>query len=232
MNRPRLALLNASYDDENTPRNFRRELDADLIEIDVRNHDIPENLDVDGCVITGSRASVYWDESWIDPLLDWVKNADERGLPLLGVCYGHQVLAAALGGTVEDIGEYELGYRAVSHSGESRLFEGIPETFTVFTTHSDRVSALPEGAVETAWNDYGNHGFERDNAFAVQFHPEYDMETAIAVTKRKDLPDERIEAVLADITEANYAASCVAKQVFDNFLDIVATAKDAPPLSH
>jgi len=233
MSRPRLALLNAAHEPDGNRRNFRRELDADLVEYHVPSGQYPEGFDVDGAVITGSRASVYWDEEWIPPTKDWVSTAVDRGVPFLGVCYGHQLLADVLGGTVESMGEYEIGYRTVERAGESRLFEGIDEAFTVFTTHSDRVTELPPGAELIAENDYGVHGFRKGHVFAVQFHPEYDMDTAARVTTNKDdqLSDERIDEVLDGVTPANFRAACEAKQVFDNFLDYVCevrAADDAP----
>jgi GMP synthase (glutamine-hydrolysing) len=220
MSRLRIALLDAS-EDAHTPRNFRRELDADLAEFDVTAGELPADVDaVDAAVVSGSRASVYWAEEWIEALTDWVAAAAESGLPMLGVCFGHQVLARALGGRVADMGEYEIGYRTVEHRG-GRLFEGIESEFTAFTTHSDEVVELPPDATVLAENDYSVHAFRRGGAFGVQFHPEYDPETARAVTEGKDLDAERIEGVLAGITEANYRRACEAKQVFGNFTDYV-----------
>jgi GMP synthase (glutamine-hydrolysing) len=221
MTRLRIALLNAAHDGSDTARNFRRELDADLVEFHCPSRDLPETFRFDACVVTGSRASVYWDEPWIGELKSYVGDAVETGMPILGVCYGHQLLADVLGGRVADMGEYEIGYRTVEHDGENALLDGVGEDFTVFTTHSDHVVEAPPGADVFATNDYGVHGFRKDNAFAVQFHPEYDMETAESVTTGKDLPDERIERVLAGITPDNYAAACEAKTLFDNFTDYV-----------
>ena len=226
MTRLRIALLNAS-EDANTPRNFRRELDADLAEFAVQDA-VPETFDFDAAVVTGSRASVYWDESWIVPLLDWVAEAADRGMPMLGICYGHQVLAAALGGTVEDMGEYEIGYRDVDHEG-GPLLDGIDTPMTVFTTHSDAVTELPPEAKTFATNEYGIHGFRVGHAFGVQFHPEYDMETAEAVTRGKDLPDERIQSVLDGITETNYRRACEAKALFSNFTGYVQAVSEGEP---
>lgn len=214
--RPRLALLNASHAAENTRRNFRRELEADLAEFNVISGEHPTGFDYDGYVVTGSRSSVYWDENWLAPTKQWCQEAINRGLPGLGVCFGHQLLAEVLGGTVADMGEYELGYREVRHQG-SRLFDGIDEEFLVFTTHSDAVVELPNGAELTAENDYGIHGFRLGHTFGVQSHPEYDRETATAVTHGKDLTDERIQRVLDGITESNYAQACEAKVIFENF---------------
>ena len=226
MTRPRLALLDAAHDDPGTRRNFRRELAADLVEFDATGGHLPDAFDFDGVVITGSSSSVYWDEPWITALVDWVAEADARGLPILGVCYGHQVLAEALGGTVAGMDGYEIGYREVRHDGDD-LFAGIDESFTVFTTHGDTVTELPPGADLLAENDYGVHAFRRGHAVGVQFHPEYDRDTAERITRTKEfLGDERIETVLDGITDENYAAACETKQLFDNFVAAVDRLRD------
>ncbi|MEF8784405.1 MAG: type 1 glutamine amidotransferase [Haloarculaceae archaeon] len=221
MSRLRIALLNAAHDGADTRRNFRRELDADLVEFHCPEGELPETFQFDACVLTGSRASVYWDKPWIGELKSYVGDAIDTGMPMLGVCYGHQLLADVLGGSVEDMGEYEIGYRTVEHDGENTLLAGVDDQFTVFTTHSDRVAEAPPGAEVFARNEYGIHGFQKGNVFAVQFHPEYDTATAEDVASGKDLPEERIQQVLEGINAANYAAACEAKTLFDNFTQFV-----------
>jgi len=223
MSRLRIALLNAAHDGADTRRNFRRELDADLVEFHCPSGDLPETVQFDACVVTGSRASVYWDEPWIQELKAYVGDAIDAGVPMLGVCYGHQLLADVLGGSVEAMDEYEIGYRTVEHDGETPLLAGVDEEFTVFTTHSDHVAEAPPGAEVFARNEYGIHGFRKGDVFAVQFHPEYDAETAESVTESKDdqLSADRIQQVLAGITPENYDAACEAKTLFDNFLAYV-----------
>ncbi|WP_158855142.1 type 1 glutamine amidotransferase [Halorhabdus sp. CUG00001] len=217
MARPRLALLNAAHDGTDTRRNFRRELDADLVEFDATGRELPETFAFDGFVVTGSRASVYWAEPWIADLKAWVEEAIETGLGGLGVCFGHQLVAAVLGGDVEAMDDYEIGYREIERTGPSRLLSGIDRTFTAFTTHADRVATLPPGATRLAENEYGIHAFRAGTVFGVQFHPEYDQATARAVTRSKDeLTDERKAAVLDGITRPSYLAACTAKQVFEN----------------
>ena len=225
MTRPRIALLNAAHEPDDTRRNFRRELDADLVEYHCPSGEVPHSFGFDGCLVTGSRASVYWDREWIDRVRTWVGEAVDAGLPTLGVCWGHQLLADALGGEVEDMGEYEIGYRTVEHDGQTPLLDGVDPEFTAFTTHSDRVVEAPPGARVFAENDYGIHGFRKDHAFAVQFHPEYDMATAESVTKGKDdqLSADRIQRVVDDITHENYTAACETKRLFDNFTEYVRT---------
>jgi GMP synthase (glutamine-hydrolysing) len=222
----RFALLNAAHEGENNRRNFRRELDADLVEYDVVDGDVPTHTDFDAAVVTGSRASAYWDEPWISSLKEWLRRADEDGLPMLGVCFGHQVLADALGGAVAAMDDYEIGYRTVTHDGDSPLMAGVGEEFTVFTTHSDRVTELPPGADQFAENDYGVHGFRRGDAVGIQFHPEYDLATAEEIASGKDVSPEKERLVAASITDENFAAAREAKQLFGNFTERARRLRD------
>jgi GMP synthase (glutamine-hydrolysing) len=218
MTRPRLALLNAAHSTQSTSRNFRRELDADITEFRLVEGDRPERYDYDGFVVTGSRSSTYDDDEWITAAKAWSREAIDRGLPALGVCFGHQLLADALGGRVEPMGEYEIGYREVDRVTDDPILDGLDDPFLVFTTHSDAVTSLAEGTTLLLENDYGIHGFRHGRVVGVQAHPEYDADTAERVTRGKALPDERIERVVDEITESNYQRACGAKQLFDNFL--------------
>ena len=224
----RLALLNVAQKREDTSRNFRRELDANIVEFHCPSGELPESYQFDCFVVTGSWASVYWDREWIGKLKTWVGGAIEAGLPGLGVCYGHQLLADVMGGRVQSMGEYEIGYRTVEQDGENLLLAGLDEELTVFTTHSDHVVEAPPGATVFAKNEYGIHGFRKDHIFAVQFHPEYDMETARTVTEGKagQISEERIAAVLDGITPEQYEAACEVKRLFDAFLAYVAEVRD------
>ena len=217
-----VALLNGSYNATKTRQNFERDVEATVHPFSVKDGVLPESLEFDAAIVTGSSASVYWDEPWIPPLSAWVAEAIDAGIPVLGVCFGHQLLADVLGGEVRDMGEYELGYRTIERVGESMLLSGLPERFTAFTTHSDEVVQLPPGATLIAENDYAVQGFRTGDVFGVQFHPEYDRETAERITRGKDLPETRIQCVLEGITEENVAEASKAKVVFDNFLAYVA----------
>ncbi len=221
MSRPRIAVLNAAHEDANTTRNFRRELDASLAEFDATAGHTPETFDFDAVAVTGSRSSVYDDEAWISPTREWVNDAIDRGLPCLGVCWGHQLLADVLGGTVRDMGAYEIGYSEIEQVGDSRLFEGIDERFVAFTSHQDEVATLPPGADPLATNEYSNHGFRKDHVFGVQFHPEYDRKTARELVQRKEFDEDRKQRVLESITAENHARTGQAKLVFENFLEYV-----------
>ena len=115
------------------------------------------------------------------------------------------------------MGTHELGYEQIVRLGDDPVFEGVPTEFTSFETHTDRVAELPSGAVTLARNDYGIQAFRVDHTYGVQFHPEYDRETAVWVTERKDLPDDQRQSVLDGITDESVEAARKSTQLFDSF---------------
>jgi len=213
----RLALLDASHEDDHADENFPRVLDGEVERFAVREGDLPtDHARFDATVLSGSQASVYDDRPWIDRQKRWVETALERGLPILGVCFGHQLLADVLGGTVENMGEFEVGYHEVHHA-DSPLFSGVEEWFTVFTVHEDAVTRLPLGARLTAENNFCVQGFSRPPAFGVQFHAEFDVASAAHVMRERGLPAEQVERVVDQVTEARHADVEPATGIFPNF---------------
>jgi GMP synthase (glutamine-hydrolysing) len=120
-------------------------------------------------VLSGGPASVYADEAPdVDPEL-W-----ELGVPMLGICYGMQLMARDLGGRVERTGGSEFG-RADLHAGDGALFEHTPDDQVVWMSHRDSVTAPPEGATVTASSPSTPiAAFEAPERglYGVQFHPE------------------------------------------------------------
>lgn len=241
MARPHLALIDATLGDTHAQRNFKRELEATLTIFRASAGEVPQPIapeedakpaaasivpPYDGVIISGSQSSVYHDEPWMAELATWVRGALEAGLPVLGVCWGHQLLAQLLGGTVEHRGEYELGYVEIEQVAADPLFEGVPDPFVAFATHADAVTALPDDATVLARNEAGLQAFRTDRAYGVQFHPEYDMRTAEDMIQRKDISMHAMQAALDSVTPAHVEAAQATKQLFDNFLDLVADTKD------
>ncbi|WP_318568303.1 type 1 glutamine amidotransferase [Salinigranum marinum] len=219
-----IALLDASLGDTPAERNLRRELDGAVTVFKLSDGESPPAVGAefpfDAAVISGSQTSVYDDESWIAETEAWVREAVESGLPVLGVCWGHQLLAQALGGDVDPMGSHELGYAAVDLIDDDPLFDGFDASFVAFETHSDEVTRLPAAASVLAENDRALQAFRIRNAWGVQFHPEYDLGTARWVTenKRGQLTDAAVDAILDTITPARHAETADATRVFDNFL--------------
>jgi len=221
MQEPRIAVLNAAHEDRNTTRNFRRELEGSLAEFSVTDGELPEGFGFDAVAVSGSRSSVYDEEPWIEETKAWTREAIDRGLPCLGICWGHQLLADVLGGEVRPMGVYEVGYSEIDRLGDSRLLSGLEERFLSFTSHEDAVVELPPGATPIAENEYSNHGFRKDRVFGVQFHPEYDRRTARELVVRKELSEERRRELIAEITAENYQRACETKRLFANFCEYV-----------
>jgi GMP synthase (glutamine-hydrolysing) len=234
-----IALIDASLGTPHAQRNFEREVDATLTVYNANEGEIPPPIgnpdpvetasgpmqSFDGIIISGSQSSVYDDRPWIQELSRWVEGALADDMPVLGVCWGHQLLAQVLGGTVKG-GSYELGYVQVKQEVADPIWDGLPNPFTVFATHSDHVVALPPDATLLASNETGVQAFRRGSAYAVQFHPEYDLRTAKAMIDSKDLPESDIQAALDTCTDDSVAAAQPAKQIFDNFLrHVEATAR-------
>ena len=228
MERLKIAVLDASYNDGHARRNFRREIGAETIEFDVTRGELPHNFEFDAVVITGSRASVYWEEGWIDELMKWLEKSIVTGIPHLGVCFGHQILSVVLGGKVSSMGNFEIGYNEIQKIDKNKLLEGVPETFKSFSTHGDSVTEIPPDAILIAENEYGIQGWNKENIWMVQFHPEYDLETIIDTTPKKEgplIPRRKIESILQESTKSTYYDISKTKQLFDNFIGVVEEVK-------
>ena len=226
--RSRLAVIDASVGDTPAESNLDRELDAATDVFKVSDGRFPPSVsatswEYDGIVISGSQTAVYDDHDWIHELTEWFRRAHAADVPTLGICWGHQFIAQALGGRVVDMGEYELGYKTIERRGEDPVFRDVPRRFISFETHSDRVAELPAGATTLARNRFGVQAFRLGSAYGVQFHPEYDRETAEWVVRRKELSTDRIQSALNGITDDAVEDAAAAKRVFDNFLELAAT---------
>ncbi|MES0823899.1 type 1 glutamine amidotransferase [Ruegeria sp. SCP11] len=121
----------------------------------------------DGWIITGSRHGAYEDHPWIPPLEDLIRAIQASGRPLIGVCFGHQIIAQALGGKVE---KFNGGW-AVGRTD----YDFEDQIVTLNAWHQDQVVALPEGAKVTGSNAFCRNAMVTygDNIWTVQAHPEY-----------------------------------------------------------
>jgi len=132
-----------------------------------------------GVVITGSHSMVSEREPWSEALVPWLQEAVQAGLPVLGICYGHQLLAHALGGEVANHPDgVEIGTVTVQRqaaSADDPLLGGLPEQFDAQAVHWQSVGRLPPGAVPLARSAHEAHHAFRVGpcAWGVQFHPEF-----------------------------------------------------------
>lgn len=143
---------------------------------------LPSLHAADGFVMTGSSSSVTERAPWMLRAEAWLRDLHAAERPFFGICFGHQMLAQALGGVVaKNPRGREIGtIRVDLHHGAEHdpVFVGLPRTAVVNATHQDSVTALPPGARLLASSDKEPHA-----AFAigehircVQFHPEFDGE--------------------------------------------------------
>lgn len=140
---------------------------------------LPTREGFSGTIITGSAAMVTERRDWSERSADWLREAAQAGMPLFGICYGHQLLAHALGGEVGDnpsgreMGTIHLELHP--HAAQDPLFAGLPAQFPAQATHLQSVLRLPDGATVLARSRQDDvHAFRwGDSAWGVQFHPEF-----------------------------------------------------------
>lgn len=140
---------------------------------------LPAAADCAGVIVTGSHSMVTDDMPWSVKLEAWIPLLLEAGVPFLGICYGHQLLARSAGG---EVGFHPLGIEAgtvkinlLPDCVEDPLFRSLPQRFTVHASHSQTILRLPSEAVRLAEGDFeSNHAIRIGGyAWGVQFHPEY-----------------------------------------------------------
>ena len=135
-----------------------------------------------GVVVTGSSAMVSHREGWSERTASWLKQAVAAGTPVLGICYGHQLLAHALGGRVaanprgREIGTVAI--ESLAAADGDPLLGALPARAWLQATHVESVLELPTGAMRLAESVIdANHAFRAgERAWGVQFHPEFDAD--------------------------------------------------------
>lgn len=146
-------------------------------------------------LITGSRHGVYDALSWMAPLGQLIRDAVDARVPIVGICFGHQIVAEALGGKVEKsergwgvgVHEYGIAKRPV-------WMANAPEHFAVHAVHQDQVVDLPEGADVVASSPFCPNAVLAygDRAFTIQPHPEFGNDF------KRDLMDQRLADIVPE----------------------------------
>lgn len=172
---------------------------------DVRDTDapLPRADGVAGFIITGSSSSVTERAPWMLRAEAFIRDLHVKGVPVFGICFGHQLVGQALGGVAarnprgREIGTVTVRVRDGAPADHA-LLEGVPRTFTANATHVDSVVTLPPGAVVIAETDLEPHAMFSIGAatHGVQFHPEIDGDAL------RGYIDARADAVNAEGLDA------------------------------
>jgi len=176
---------------------------------------LPDASAFDAAIVPGSVSAVYERAAWMLRLEAYLRGLHDAEAPTLGICFGQQILASALGGEVirNPLGR-EFGFCDIRLTEVGRahpLFSGLPPVFRGAQGHYDVVSRLPAGSVVLAENDYGVQSFALGSVLGVQFHPEMsgDVLATLALHDASEFTAQDIDPValatqlrLIDLSEA------------------------------
>ena len=163
----------------------------------VHDMDFPDSVDdADGWLIGGSRHGAYEDLPFIAPLENFIRAAFDKSIPLVGICFGHQILAQALGGTVR---KNSGGWAAGRHEYD---FNGEPYALNAW--HQDQVVEAPAAAEVAATSTFCRYAALSypGHAFTVQAHPEFGLDTLRPLLEKRAkglVPDPVIDSALGEI---------------------------------
>jgi len=151
--------------------------------------DIPQDgAQADIWVITGSKYGVYEDHAWIKPLENLIRDAKAKGSLMIGICFGHQLIAQALGGVVRKSDKgWGVGPHIYDTSAWPKALGDTPASLNLQAYHQDQVEVLPEGAQTIASSDFCEHAALWYPGFAitVQGHPEFSKDYASALIESR-----------------------------------------------
>ncbi|WP_024955665.1 glutamine amidotransferase [Sulfurospirillum arcachonense] len=189
----------------------------DICVIDIQNNDnLPTPENCLGIIITGSAAMATDELPWSIQIEKWIPTIMKNEVPLLGICYGHQLLAKSMNGVVDyhpngmEIGTTDITLN--QHAKTDQLFHNLPNNFQVHTIHSQTVLTLPKNATLLASNKHDQHHAFKigKNAWGVQFHPEYNTKVMSAyieeISKTNNFSHTQLQTLIANVKNTNYSA--------------------------
>jgi GMP synthase (glutamine-hydrolysing) len=150
--------------------------EAEIIQNKANYADFKEKIESgERIILSGGPSSVYAGNNGIAGIIVEKKAARDMKTPLLGICFGHQLIAHILGGKVEKGKSAEYGITKITVDNEDTLFKGVEKEFDAWASHFDEVKAMPPGFIALAHSEtceYEAMRHEKELIFSVQFHPE------------------------------------------------------------
>lgn len=170
----------------------------------------------DGWLITGSRHGVYDALPWLEPLKVLIRQIQQAQAPLIGICFGHQIMAEALGGKVTKAPQgWGVGRHHYQLVQSLHWMGEAPSSITLNAMHQDQVMECPPQAqvfLQSAFCPYAGLVYGT-SAFSVQAHPEFTLAFERALIELRDdepLPNEIAEQALADLNQSNASTDSAA----------------------
>src|SRR4029077_13579074 len=166
---------------------------------------LPDPATLDAVLLTGSPAGVYDDLDWIAPLEDFVRSAYALKTPMAGICFGHQLMAQALGGIVRKSDKgWGIGRHVYDIAPGNGVIDG--ERIAIAASHQDQVIAPPPGArtiLSSAFAEHAGLLYGNGSALSVQPHPECDLGFAhfCCDIRQGHAPDSLIAEAKASLAE-------------------------------
>ena len=164
-----------------------------------RGESVPPDLqDVSGLIFLGSTHSVNAGHAWIDAELALIRRAAEADVPVLGLCFGGQLISRALGGTISQAPSMQIGWYRIEVTPEAAALTGamLPSSFEVFEWHEEMFTIPPGGIPLFNGSCVKNQGFVHGQCLALQFHLE--------------ITQDKIQDCLAHDTDSlNDSSACV-----------------------
>jgi GMP synthase-like glutamine amidotransferase len=175
---------------------------------DVCHGELPASLDAcEAYLCTGSRSSVYDDAGWIQALKDFVRRAHGVGKPFVGICFGHQMLAEALGGKTERaVHGWGVGVHCLEVVQTETWMQPKQASCKLQFMHQDQVERLPEHSVLLARSDHCPVAMFRlgRTMLGIQAHPEFTAAygEALLIDRSERIGAERVAAARASLSQA------------------------------